>query len=61
VIAMSTDYDSWHEAEKAVDIRMVLQIMAKNAENVKQLLIKTVPRISHESCDCMEQAKSALI
>ena len=61
VIAMSTDYDCWHESEIAVDIGMVLETMRKNAENVKKLLIKVIPKIAHTECECREQIKTAVI
>jgi 5'-methylthioadenosine phosphorylase len=61
VIAMSTDYDCWHDSEEAVNISMVLETMKKNIENVKKLLIKTIPLITHTSCDCREQIKTAVI
>lgn len=44
-VAMSTDYDSWAENEAPVGWEEVLRIFHKNADNVKQLLIKTVPKI----------------
>lgn len=61
VIAMSTDYDCWHQSEEAVDISMVLETMKKNAENVKKLLLAAIPKIRHTDCDCMEQIKTAVI
>jgi len=48
-IAMSTDYDCWKEDEDPVTFEMVMQRMSENAEKVKQLLLKVIPRIgSHE-------------
>jgi len=44
-IAMSTDYDCWKENEAPVTYEMVMKIMGQNAEKVKQLLIKVIPRI----------------
>ena len=44
-VAMSTDYDSWVENEAPVEWEELLRIFHKNAENVKQLLIKTIPKI----------------
>jgi 5'-methylthioadenosine phosphorylase len=44
-IAMSTDYDCWKENEAPVTFEMVMKIMGENAEKVKQLLIKSIPRI----------------
>jgi 5'-methylthioadenosine phosphorylase len=51
-IAMSTDYDCWKEGEEPVTWEMILSIMKKNAENVKELLLKTVSRISGTGCGC---------
>lgn len=60
-IAMSTDYDCWHESEESVSIELVLQTMKKNADNVKKLIINTIPKIKHEECDCMEAIKTSVI
>ncbi len=51
-IAMSTDYDCWKEGEEPVTWAMILSIMKKNAENVKELIIKTIPRIRNTECQC---------
>jgi 5'-methylthioadenosine phosphorylase len=44
-IAMSTDYDCWKDDEEPVTFEIVMKRMAENAEKVKQLLIKVIPRI----------------
>jgi 5'-methylthioadenosine phosphorylase len=44
-IAMSTDYDCWKESEEPVTFEMVMKVMTKNAEKVKTLLVKVIPRI----------------
>jgi 5'-methylthioadenosine phosphorylase len=44
-VAMSTDYDSWKEDEKPVTWKEILEIFGKNVENVKKLLIATIPKI----------------
>jgi 5'-methylthioadenosine phosphorylase len=51
-IAMSTDYDCWKEGEEPVTWEMILSIMKKNAENVKNLIVKTIPKIDHTDCVC---------
>jgi 5'-methylthioadenosine phosphorylase len=61
IVAMSTDYDSWHEAEEAVNIEMVLQTMHKNAENVKKLILNAIPKIRYNECRCREDIKTAII
>jgi len=44
-IAMSTDYDCWKENEEPVTFEMVMKTMNENAEKVKKLFIKAIPRI----------------
>jgi adenine phosphoribosyltransferase len=44
-VAMSTDYDCWKEDEEPVTWEQVLEIFAQNAENVKSLLIRAIPKI----------------
>lgn len=51
-IAMSTDYDCWKEGEEPVTWEMILEIMKKNADTVKELLLRTIPKISSASCPC---------
>ena len=61
IVAMSTDYDCWHETEEGVNIQMVLQTMKQNAENVKKLLINLIPKIKYTECQCREDIKTAVI
>ena len=42
---MSTDYDCWKEDEKPVTWNQILEIFNKNSNNVKKLLLKTIPKI----------------
>ncbi len=51
-IAMSTDYDCWKEGEDPVTWDMILSIMSKNADNVKKLILKTIPKIKNTKCSC---------
>ncbi len=51
-IAMSTDYDCWKEGEESVTIEMIFSTMAKNAGNVKALLLQTIPKIAKTDCAC---------
>jgi len=44
-IAMSTDYDCWKEDEEPVTFDMVMKRMRENAEKVKTLLVKVIPKI----------------
>jgi len=60
-VAMSTDYDCWHESEEHVSIDLVLAIMQKNAETVIRLLLDVIPRVREEACACREYIKTSLI
>lgn len=51
-IAMSTDYDCWHESEEEVSIELVFAVMAENAENVKTLIVNTIPALASWECEC---------
>jgi 5'-methylthioadenosine phosphorylase len=45
-IAMSTDYDCWKEDEDAVSFEMVMKRMGENADKVKELLLRAIPKIA---------------
>lgn len=44
-VAMSTDYDCWKEDEEPVSWEEILTVFNLNADRVKQLLVKTIPKI----------------
>jgi 5'-methylthioadenosine phosphorylase len=44
-IAMSTDYDCWHEEEEPVTWEMILNTMKKNADNVIKLFLHVIPKL----------------
>jgi 5'-methylthioadenosine phosphorylase len=50
-IAMATDYDCWKKGEAPVTFEMILQRMKENADKVKQLLLKAIPRIANKEED----------
>ncbi len=59
-IAMATDYDCWR-AEETVDIATVLEVFKSNVENVKKLLLETIPKINFTECDCQKHIDGAII
>ncbi len=59
-IAMSTDYDCWHESKEPVTLQMVLETMEKNANNVLGILKEVLPKISNWQCHCQEDIKTAV-
>ncbi len=47
-IAMSTDYDCWHESEEEVTMEMIFATMGENVHNVKKLIEHSIPLIKKE-------------
>jgi len=45
-IAMSTDYDCWHESEEPVSVEAVLAVMKKNGDAVKNVFLDLIPRLA---------------
>lgn len=44
-VAMSTDYDCWHEEEEPVTWEMIVKTMKENAGNVINLFLDVIPKI----------------
>ncbi len=59
-LAMSTDYDCWHESKEPVTLQMVLDTMEKNANNVLAILKEALPKISQWQCNCQEDIKTSV-
>jgi 5'-methylthioadenosine phosphorylase len=47
-VAMSTDYDCWKEDEAPVSWEEIIAVFNQNADRVKKLLIKAIPRIVYQ-------------
>ena len=47
-IAMSTDYDCWHESEEEVTMEMIFETMEKNVGHVKTLIKHSIPLIKKD-------------
>ena len=52
-VAMSTDYDCWHEEEESVTWEMIVEVMKKNAENVIRLFMAVIPKITRYDDVCV--------
>ncbi len=61
-VSLVTDYDCWLEGEE-VDQEKVTQTLRKNVENIKKLLLKTVPLIAGAGCssNCADFIKSSVL
>ncbi len=51
-VAMSTDYDCWHEEEEPVTWEMIVQTMQENAGNVIKLFLDVIPKIKEYEDVC---------
>ncbi|MDY7007453.1 MAG: S-methyl-5'-thioadenosine phosphorylase [Cyanobacteriota bacterium] len=47
-LALSTDYDCWHEEHESVTVDMVINNLRKNAVNAQKVIQETVRRLSEE-------------
>jgi len=60
-IAMSTDYDVWHETEEPVTADMVVQTLLGNAETAKNILREAIPLIGPDrDCECASALSVAI-
>ena len=61
-LAMSTDYDSWHEGHEAVTVEAVVAVMNRNVENARKLIRATVPLLAGErGCACGSALEHAIM
>ena len=61
-LALSTDYDVWHESEEPVTVEMVVANLLKNVETSKQVVRRTVDALPIErSCPCPTALRDAII
>lgn len=59
-LAVITDYDVWQK--KPVNTKEILNRIAKNLDNIKKLLEKSIPKISQKrTCPCKKALKDAEI
>jgi 5'-methylthioadenosine phosphorylase len=62
VIALSTDYDCWHEGHDDVSVEAVVAIIKQNVAMAKDIIREAVGRISGERhCPCKDALKYAVI
>ncbi|NAZ35595.1 S-methyl-5'-thioadenosine phosphorylase [Rubellimicrobium sp. CFH 75288] len=59
-VAMVTDYDSWHEAEAAVDVAAVLAVLRANAARGRDLALGLPSRLGAGDHPCPHRCDRAL-
>ena len=61
-VAMSTDYDCWHEDEDDVSVEAVIATLNKNADTARDIVKRVVGMIPRErGCGCKDATKYAVM
>lgn len=61
-IAMSTDYDCWHESHEDVTIDAILKVMHDNVERARKLIVAAVPELAKaRGCACGRALQNAIL
>jgi 5'-methylthioadenosine phosphorylase len=61
-IALSTDYDCWHETHEDVSVEAIVAVMKRNVENSKRIVARVARSIAAaEPCACEGSMRFAVI
>ena len=61
-LALSTDYDCWHETEEDVTVEAVIAVLMKNVETAKKIIKEAVTMMpAQKGCRCSEALKNAIM
>ncbi len=61
-VAMSTDYDCWHEDEEDVSVEAVIATLNQNADTARDIVKRVVEKIPEErGCGCKDATKYAVM
>ncbi len=61
-IALSTDYDCWHEEEESVTVEMILETIKNNVAMARDIITSAAPNAGNEcSCGCAEAMRYAVV
>jgi 5'-methylthioadenosine phosphorylase len=61
VIALSTDYDCWHESEEPVTWEMIVSRMKKFQEHFEKIILTAIPKITYDECSCKHARTGAMV
>ena len=62
IIAGITDYDSWREQSEPISIDIIINILRRNTDNIKQAIKLAVNRIPDKrDCDCASALGTAIV
>jgi len=61
-MALSTDYDCWHEEHASVTAEMVVATLHKNVKTAQQVLRKVLPKVEQaRDCPCSRALRHAIV
>lgn len=61
-IALSTDYDCWHESEEDVNALAVVEVMKNNVATAKKIIKAAIGRLpKHRDCACSKALEFAIV
>ncbi len=61
-IALSTDYDCWHEEEDDVTVEAILEIIKSNVETAKAIIKTAAKRVTEErTCSCAKALENGIM
>jgi 5'-methylthioadenosine phosphorylase len=61
-IALSTDYDCWHETHEDVTIDAIIAVLQKNVETSKKMIRAAVQKVNEaRTCGCRQALKNAIL
>ncbi|MBI3725258.1 S-methyl-5'-thioadenosine phosphorylase [bacterium] len=63
-LALSTDYDCWHETEEDVSVERVIAVLMKNVDNAKRIIRRAILALdvkTPRTCACSHALKNAIM
>jgi len=61
-MALSTDYDCWHEEHDNVTAEMVIATLLKNVKTAQQVIRRVIPQVIQErECVCSRALRHAIV
>lgn len=60
-LALSTDYDCWHESEETVTTEMILKVLNQNVQNAQRIIQRVVMDYRPTNCPCRSALKNAIL
>lgn len=61
-LALTTDYDCWHDDHADVSVEDVIETLMKNVELAKGIIAEVLPRLSdNRECNCPNALENAII